>query len=216
MSCRIIPLPKRAHDLSLQIFGKLVVIAPAELDKRRSAWWLCVCHCGNVVVRKGQDIKKPGVHSCGCISTRAKHGATGSKEFKAWIDMIRRCTIDANKRFPAYGGRGITVCESWLTSFETFYQDMGPCPDGYSLDRVDNNGNYCPDNCRWASKHEQSNNKRTNKTITYKGETRTIAQWARELNIGPETLSYRIMRWRPIERAFETPVQKHTRSSSAP
>lgn len=208
MSYQIIPLPKRANDLSLQVFSKLLAIAPTELGKSNRVKWLCVCHCGNVVIRNGIDIKKPGPHSCGCTRTGVKHGASTTKEFKAWDSMIHRCTRKTNKRFPDYGGRGITIYEPWLTSFETFYQDMGHCPDGYSLDRIDNNGNYCPENCRWASKYEQANNKRTNKTITYKDETRTITQWARELNIRPETLRIRINRWRPIERAFETPIRK--------
>lgn len=123
--------------------------------------------------------------------------------YRAWDSMISRCYLVSQDSYEEYGGRGITVCGSWRNSFEQFLSDMGEKPRGWSMDRIDPEGNYEPQNCRWASPITQANNKRNNKTITYNGKTQTIAQWARELKVPYHRLYLRIFRlgW-SVDRAL--------------
>lgn len=122
----------------------------------------------------------------------------------AWKNMKDRCYLKTHKAFHNYGGRGITVCERWMYSFNNFLEDMGPRPsDKHSLDRIDVNGNYDPTNCRWADFDVQSNNKRTSRYLTFNGKTQTCSQWAREIGIGTDTLHRRLDVYKmPIERAL--------------
>ena len=122
--------------------------------------------------------------------------------------MINRCTKPTNPNFIHYGGRGITVCDEWKTSFDTFYTDMGDKPKGKTLDRINNNGPYSKENCRWISQKLQCNNTRQNALVTYLGKTQTISQWAETFGIHVNTLRYRIKKWPTIDAAFETPVQQ--------
>lgn len=125
---------------------------------------------------------------------------------KAWASAIRRCTDHAHQSFPFYGGRGITVVARWRDSFETFLADMGRCPPGHSLDRLDSNGDYGPANCRWATKIEQMNNTRANRLLVFRGETKTVAEWAHALGVRPWVLFNRLYRGWSIDRALSTPV----------
>jgi hypothetical protein len=115
--------------------------------------------------------------------------------------MIQRCTNQKNKDFARYGGRGIKVCERWMV-FANFYSDMGPCISGLTLDRKDNNGNYEPNNCRWATRKEQSHNSSVPVFLTHNGKTQMISAWAKELGLKPDTLYMRIHRGWPIDRAL--------------
>lgn len=120
--------------------------------------------------------------------------------------MKGRCTNPNYHNFKYWGGRGIKVCDRWIDSFENFYEDMGPKPrKSYTIDRIDNDGDYCKENCRWASRKTQLRNSRHNKMITWNGETRCVNEWAEILNIHPKTLSVRIQRW-DLERAMTEPV----------
>lgn len=146
-----------------QRFGRLVV---QRLGEGRTAgggvrWW-CLCDCGTEKVINGNSLAAGNSRSCGCLHRDAvhrTHGASGTKEYRAWAQMKSRCNDPANARFSDYGGRGISVCERWA-KFETFMEDLGPRPDGCSLDRIDNDGNYEPGNVRWATGAEQAANKR--------------------------------------------------------
>lgn len=206
MSYTIIHVSKKANDLSLQIFGKLLAITPVRENTGKYVSWLCVCHCGNIVTRQSNYLKSNRRHSCGCIGKITHHGSCGTREYRIWQGMKTRCTNPLSINYRWYGGRGITVCKSWSKSFEEFYHDMGACPPNGSLDRINNNGPYSPENCRWASHKTQFSNKRNNRLITYNGDTHTIAEWARKLNILPDTISYRINKGWPIERAFQAPT----------
>lgn len=150
-------------------FGRLVVISEAPHGPK-STIWLCRCDCGQSTFIKMGNLVSGNTKSCGCLmkelsGARGKvqfttHGMSKSREFTSWRGMIKRCTNPNNDHYKNYGGRGITVCERWLHSFEDFYEDMGIRPFGMTLDRKDTNGNYCKDNCKWSTPKEQANNRR--------------------------------------------------------
>lgn len=134
---------------------------------------------------------------------KLRHGMSKSKIHHTWKNMKARCFNKARAGYKDYGGRGITVCERWLV-FENFFADMGDCPDGKSLDRIDNNGNYGPENCRWATRLEQSHNSSRPTLLTYDGETKNLSEWSKQLGINCTTLLERLDNW-PLERALSTP-----------
>lgn len=164
-------------------FGRLTVVR-----ETRPGRWLFLCDCGTEKEIRRDSVFSGNTTSCGCLlrqmtaarSTTHGHSKGGklTREFKAWRAMKARCYSPSNNRFPAYGGRGITVCERWRHSFENFLADMGPCPPGLTLDRQDNSKGYSPENCRWATPSEQARNRRNSHMITLAGESMTVAEAA--------------------------------------
>ena len=136
------------------------------------------------------------------------------KEYKSWAHMKGRCYCETNHKYPNYGGRGIAVCDEWVDDFPRFLCDMGPRPSPkHSIDRIDNDGDYTPDNCRWATPRKQSNNRRSSRLLTYKGQEKTVAQWARYAGIRQHTLAARIDRHgMSVAEAIETPVRTPKRA----
>lgn len=128
------------------------------------------------------------------------------KEYQTWQSMKSRCYNRNHIHYADYGGRGISICDRWLgaNGFENFYHDMYPKPHKATLDRINNNGDYCPENCKWSTKTEQANNRRNNVRITYNGESMTIPQWARKIGISVYTIKTRIRRGMPLERALSS------------
>ncbi len=174
------------HNLCGKRFGRLVVLEYAGEKK-----WKCQCDCGETTIVSGNALNSGSTKSCGCLrietAKRAKyvkHGKSNSPTFIRWRSMKSRCYYPKNVGYPNYGGRGIKVCDRWLGEhgFENFLADMGEAPSReYSLDRIDVNGDYTPENCRWATWKEQSNNKRNSRLITHNGRSLTIPQWCDEL-----------------------------------
>lgn len=191
-------------------FGRLLVTARLESDKNGNAKWLCVCDCGKESAPLGQSLRSGASTSCGCIAiekarANAKHGASGTLEYKAWHSMIQRCTNPRNHKWHRYGGRGITVCERWL-SYEAFLEDMGPRPFGMTIDRRENDGNYEPGNCRWATQPQQARNRSTNKFVIVDGEALTVSEASRLLGPNRLTVSRRIRDgWTP-DNAVSAPL----------
>jgi len=162
---------------------------------KKSIWWRGYC------TTHGQRLK---FHGDPLYTKNERHGRTSTPEYKSWCHMRDRCYRQTDKRYTDYGGRGIKVCDSWRNSFMSFYSDMGnkPTPK-HQLDRIDNNGNYEPNNCRWATPRDQSNNRRSNTYYTYQGKTMTLAAWARHSGINHDKLRQRVKRYGwPIEKAL--------------
>lgn len=187
----------RYKDISGQKFGRLLALWPAgRSGKEEKIFWSCQCDCGNIVLATCDSLRRKNTKSCGCyrdeliVTLSRTHGQSSQKhkasEYRTWINMKTRCYNDKYPEYFLYGGRNIALCDRWRDSFENFYADMGPKPEPkrkYSIDRINNNGNYEPGNCRWATSREQNNNRRSNRLITYQNRTQTLSQWAEELNI---------------------------------
>ena len=170
-------------DLTGQKFGRLTVIERAENDKNGRARWKCICDCGNEIIVASYNLIKTITRSCGCLSkdfpAHFVHGMHGTKIYRTWNRIKGRCLDQNNNRYRNYGGRGIMICDEWL-DFRKFYNYVSKLEhfneEGYTLDRINNDGNYCPDNVRWATAKEQAHNKRNNIIVEYNGIPMTLTE----------------------------------------
>jgi len=201
------------NDLKGIRFGKLVVIEKDENNKRKN-YWLCKCDCGkNKSIFRGH-LTANRIDHCGCLSFQKKsainktHGETNTRLFKIWNGMRDRCRNPHNHSYSRYGGRGISVCTEWsdFLTFKTWALFHG-YNDTLSIDRIDNNGNYEPENCRWATNKQQANNKRNSQIITYNDETYSLSEWSEKLKIPIETLRARVRKNWSIEKIIITPLR---------
>lgn len=178
-------------------FGILLVISYLGVASTRRHMWLCYCDCGEWTAIRGENLRSGNSTNCGClreVANRAairKHGLSHKiPEYAVWKSIRGRCNNPNDPSYFNYGGRGIKICLRW-DNFAHFMTDMGRRPsDGHSLDRIDNNKGYSPDNCKWATRTEQNNNKRSNRSITYQGRTQNLQQWVDELHF-TKTIFYR-------------------------
>lgn len=202
----------RFCDLAGQTFGRWLVLRLIEAD--RGLRWLCRCQCGTEREVSGGHLKSGASESCGCITREVTsernrtHGKSESREYEIWCGIKKRCHDKKCTRYSDYGGRGIKVCDRWLHSFENFLADMGPCPSKkHSIDRFpDNDGNYEPGNCRWATGLEQGRNCRRNRVMTWSGKSQCIAAWSEEIGIDAKTIQRRLGLGWSDEEALTTSI----------
>lgn len=207
----------RSQNLIGCRFGRLVVnelSAPQfDTDGNRRKLWVCTCDCGNKKMVRTHNLTSGRVKSCGCLKHDAyhtTHGLSNTRLFRIWGGMKTRCTNPNVDSYKNYGGRGISVCEEWSRDFENFY--IWAMANGYSdsltLDRIDNNGNYEPSNCRWATYREQRLNNRSVKLLTFNGKTLTQKEWGLELGGGESLIEGRLLRGWTLEKALSTPPRR--------
>jgi len=202
-------------------FNRLTVL---ELDpvigRGGRRYWFCLCDCGNTTRVTTHKLRAGTTKSCGCYSAdslreiRYKHGMVRTTEFKSWTEMRQRCTNQNNGAYKNYGARGITVCERWA-SFENFIADMGLKPSSdYSIERLDNNKGYSPENCIWADKLTQSRNRRSNLNYVYQGRTLCLSAWCEVFDLDQPSVYQRIksLGW-SFEKSITTPTRKRYTSN---
>lgn len=188
-------------DITGKRFNRLTAIGPVVHEKLSSKYWVFHCLCGSTTNKVKTQVVYGKIKSCGCLFR--KHSMSGTVEYRTWEGILARCKNKNDRGYKAYGGRGITVCKKWST-FLGFYEDMGARPSkDHSIDRIDNNAGYNKKNCRWATRVEQSNNRRNNKVIVFKGKKYTVAQLARTVGMRPRKLAERLRHGTPLIRAMD-------------
>lgn len=209
-------------DITGQKFGRLTAIKPEFKDKHYRYHWLCECECGNTKTISYDSLVRGLTKSCGCLNdeqrhkkgfeaNRTKHGMCYTRLYRIWKRLHTRCYNSNNPDYQKwYGARGITVCNEWLNSFELFRN--WAMENGYeedlTIDRIDNNGNYEPSNCRWVDLKTQARNKRNNHLITYNGETHCLAEWAEILGVNVRTLIQRVHYGWEDEQVVSKPIKQ--------
>lgn len=183
-------------------FGRIVLVS-----KLTTGRWACLCDCGATVQKRANDLLRAKICSRSCaLNANHKHGGVGTKEYHAWTDIKYRCFNPKHPRAKDYGGRGISMCPEWKENFTVFFAYVGPAPSpAHALDRIDNDKGYEPGNVRWVTVSENNNNRRNNLTLTYKGETKTAAQWAKELGVESKIIRNRVHSGWTVEDTLTTP-----------
>lgn len=210
--------PWIAPDFVPETYGRLTSICskykPAESKYVLQDW---KCECGKVVTRYHSAVRYGTTSSCGCIKSEqlaarnkasARHGYFGTATYRSWSSMIVRCEDVTHEAYYRYGGRGIKICKEWREDFCKFLKDMGERPADRTLDRIDTNGDYCPENCRWATKLEQARNTRSNRRLTLDGVTKLLVEWAEEYEIPGTVISARLKAGWSVRDALTVPPSK--------
>lgn len=188
----------RSKELVGKRFGKLIVVSRfAENTKSGKAQWVCKCDCGNTTIVPTYRLTMGETQSCGCKkfeSHNKKHGMKHTRIYSIWCGVKKRCNNPKCKNYNRYGGSGISICEEWNNNFMAFYEwsMKNGYKDSLTIDRIDSSKGYSPENCRWATRKEQNNNRRNNLKISYQGRTQTLKQWCDELNLKYELVRSRI------------------------
>lgn len=207
-------------DISGMRFGRLIALEPiGTAPHGKPLDWLCKCDCGHITVINGSRLRNGSTKSCGCLQRElssermrkrsTKHGDCISRLYSIWSCMKNRCLCENNTHFDDYGGRGITVCDKWKDNFEVFksWAISHGYMDSLTLDRIDNDGNYEPKNCRWVTRKEQAQNRRTTHMVEFKGEVKPLSEWEVITGISASTLRQRLYKagW-SVEDAFSKPI----------
>ncbi len=204
-------------DMAGQVFGKWTVLG-YDHAKDRNSFWLCRCECGTEKPVRGTDLRSSVSTQCKSCASRqspTKHGGSSedgnSPEYRIWIGMKQRCYNPNAAGFKDYGGRGIVVCDRWKDDYAAFLEDMGPRPDGLTIDRLDNDGDYEPGNCEWKTQTYQNRHTRRNRYLEHDGRRMIVKDWAEELGITSQALQARIADGWTMERILTTPKKGKNR-----
>lgn len=207
----------RFKDLTNLRFGKLIAVKCVKKPNQAKYYWECICDCGNTKIISSSNLIKGNSSTCGCGKVKIgdatrKHGMTNTRMFKIWTGIRKRCTNPKCKSYPIYGGRGISISYKW-DKFIDFYNDMKHgYADNLSLDRINPNGNYEPENCRWATPKIQNRNRRNNHLISLNNQNKTLAEWSEVSGIHYSLISYRIKNGWDAEKAIFTPSLQQKKS----
>lgn len=188
---------KRAENLLGRVSGRVTITKFLGKTSYRQPVWRYMCECGNAGVVLGGNFRK--IQSCGCLArenqirSATSHGMTKTSEWNIWKGAKKRCRLKTDPAYHNYGARGIDMCDEWYNSFEAFYRDMGPRPPKLQLERIDNNGNYEPGNCKWATSKEENRNKRSNHIWEHGGRKMCISEWSEFTGIRKDTLRRRVV-----------------------
>ena len=189
--------------------NKLTILEHFKKGKNNSNYFRCLCECGRIADIRANHLFNDNQQTCGRTHKKYEDSQIGEKLYNTWNRMVDRCNNPKNHKYYAYGGRGIKVCNEWQNNYDTFYK--WAIEKGYRvglwIERIDNDGNYCPENCRWATRKEQMRNTRRNNFIKYNGEIKTLAEWCEVLSLPYATVNTRLHRGYGPERAFETPIR---------
>lgn len=213
-------------DLVGKKFGRLTVLKYVKNDECNQAMWECLCICGNISVVRGYSLRSGRAKSCGCLRNEASkkratvHGLYYNKDggqrrlYKIYHGMKKRCLNKKSKEYKDYGGRNISICDEWINNFENFYN--WAIENGYhkkfSIERINNNGNYEPNNCTWIPRPNQNKNKRDTIRIEFDGKNLTLNEWSKKIGISHSALYLRIKKYKwSIEKALSTPNRKINR-----
>lgn len=186
----------KLKDITGHTFGRLTPLYKLHNHYGQGAYWLCMCECGNLTEVRGTMLRNGNTKSCGCLNhepTTTKHNKCNTKLYRVYYGIKQRCYNKKYHQYQDYGGRGVKICDEWLNDFETFYNWAmnNNYREGLTIDRIDVNGDYEPDNCRWSDRKTQAQNRRNNIYLTYEGKTQTMKQWAEELGINYNTIKSR-------------------------
>lgn len=212
MAREYMPIKKTRDDLTGCVFGLLTVQYLLGSYKNKH-YWMCSCTCGGSSEVPGSSLRSGNTKSCGCVATaktaarNTTHGGSKTPLYGAWRRMIQRCEDEGCDDYKYYGARGIAVCERWH-DFALFLDDVGPRPEGGTIERVRNNEDYGPTNFRWATRHEQMQNTRQTRLITHDGKTMSLSEWARVHDIKPRTLNARV---NVLGYSFEAAISKEVK-----
>lgn len=204
----------RIQDLTGQKYNHLTAIRMVSTNPVK---WECLCDCGNKTVVLSNNLKSGNVKSCGCLQRRGNpiHNQCYTRVYRIYRKILRRCFVPDDVAFPNYGGRGITMCQEWKDSFLAFseWAYSNGYADDLTIDRIDNDGDYCPENCRWASRTTQSNNRRSCRIYSLNGKSQTLKQWCEEYGVSYKAIYARISRGWSFEEAisFKADARKSTR-----
>lgn len=206
-------------DITGNRYNHLTVVERADNVGNGIATWKCLCDCGNYTVVRGSNLKSGAVKSCGCLMHTTKptltHNMSHTVLYRKWASIKRRCYTPSVRDYKNYGERGIKMCDDWKNSFEAFmlWSIQSGYSDGLTIERKDMNGDYCPENCTWIPFQEQQKNRRFCRFITYKGETKTLTDWCKALNLPYKQIHNRMFKlgW-SFERAVSEPVHIEKRN----
>jgi len=217
----------KGKDIKGLRFSRLTVLYLAGCDQSRTVYWVCICDCGVETVARGTSLRSGAIKSCGCLRKErldksiTTHGLTGGRNhtlrlYRIWRNMKSRCFNPKTPKYKNHGGRGITICPEWM-DYKPFHNwaIANGYQDDLTIERIDNDGDYCPENCKWATYKEQSLNSRQNHIISYKGKSKTLKEWADSMKIKYSTLRARLIQYGwPIDLALVTPISRQNRKDN--